>query len=192
MSIARLHHVGRAQKDQGKCQRCGVELNKGDAYVWWTVGFRSQFKYKVCTKTECQPSESSRESSKYATILAAQESFSAQIENVDTRDEIIELVAEVASAVEEVRDEYQEALDAFENGNSQMEEFVEHYESQLSEIESWEPDEGDEPEVCDDHDGLEPDEADCLACNECINMRQAWLDAMREQAGDVVMNLESA
>lgn len=187
MSVAKLHRVQRAQKDQGKCGKCGEELPKGSPYLWFTVGFRSHFKHKRCLKAECEPRPSERESSSFATVLAAQEAFEDNIDTLEDKDDIADAVQEVAEAVTELAQQYEEALEMWPNGNSQIEELRDHYQSQQDEIEGWQFEGDDEPEPCDEHaEEGEPDE-DCEACDE---KKQEWLDEMREAAREVVNNIE--
>ncbi len=187
MSVARVKTVQKSAKDQGKCGNCGIELPKGSGYIWWTVGFRSNYKYKRCLKPGCFPRPSTRETSKFATILSAQENFQDTIEEQDTKDSIESAVQEVGSSVREVADEYQEALDAWENGNEQIQEKVDHYSGQADEIENWTFEGADEPERCDNHED-EPDDD----CEECQEKCAEWLDEIREAAREAVDNIEQA
>lgn len=187
MSVARLHDVKRAQKDQGKCGHCGVELPKGSPYRWFTVGFRSHYKQKRCMDTKCYPRPSERESSQFANVLGAQEAFEDNIDTLDNAQDIEAAVEEVAQAVEELKDDYDTALEGWENGNSMLEELRDHYESQHEEIANWTFDGNDAPELCDEHDEAgEPGED----CEECEDLKQQWLDEMREAAREVVNNVE--
>lgn len=187
MSVARLHSVKRAQKDQGTCNNCGVALKKGDPYLWFTVGFRSHYKHKRCTKSECYPKPSVRESSQFASVLAAQEAFEESIDTLDSKDDIETAVADVAEAVRELYDQYESAMEMWPNGNSQIEELRDHYEGQADELESFSLSADDAPEPCDEHsDDGELDED----CEDCENNKQEWLDEMREKAREAVNNVE--
>lgn len=180
MSVARVVTVKKAAKDQGKCGSCGVEINKGDGYHWWKMGFRSNYKYKACLKSECFPSPSSRESSKFATIMAAQETFHSQIDNADSQDVIESLVEDVASAVEEVQSEYQDALDQWEHGNEALQEKVDHYDGMVSEIQSFQLTES------------EPEKEDFSSDEEFQTAHDEWLEHARQEAIDAVEGIEQA
>lgn len=189
MSVARVNTVNKAAKDQGTCGRCGKPLPKGEPYLWYTVGFRSDYKHKRCLDPACYPRESERDTSKYATVLAAIESFNDNIDSLTEIDEVEQAVQDVAEAIAEVRDEYQEALDAWENGNEQLQEKVDHYEEQESELAYWEYDGEQEAYPCDEHDeGGELVEG----CEQCEANRDEWLENLREAARDAVSNVEPA
>lgn len=186
MSVQKLEVVQKSRKDQGKCSRCGDALPAGSAYQYWYPGFRSKYKIVRCMKTECYPRPSERETSKAATILAAQESFHDNVGELETVEDIEAAVQEVAEAVGEVRDEYQEALDAWPSGNEQIQEKVDTYESAASEIESWSWDGAAEPEPCEAHDTITPD------CEYCDLNQENWIEEVRDAAREAVDNIEMA
>ncbi|QPX62614.1 hypothetical protein SEA_WOLLYPOG_63 [Arthrobacter phage Wollypog] len=192
MSVARTKTVQKAAKDQGKCGKCGVELPKGSGYVWWTMGFRSNHKYKRCLKPECFPRPSERESSKFVTILSAQENFADNIDSLETKDDIEAAVQEVGSAVREVADEYYEALDLWPNGNEQLQEKYDHYESQASEIESWQSSGADEWDLCDAHEESDRESEEVQECEQCNANFEEWIEAIRDEAREAVDNIEQA
>jgi len=179
MSVARLYTVQKSRKDQGKCHKCGVELPAGSPYLYYYVGFRSNYKHVRCTKQECFPKPSERESSKTATILAAQENF--DVSGMDSKDDIEAAVQEVGSSIQEVADEYQEALDAWENGNYELEEKKDHYEDQANEISNWTYEGDEEPEREEDED------------EEAFQARwDEWIEQVRSEAQDAVDNIDFA
>jgi hypothetical protein len=193
MSVQKIETVKASRKDQGKCSKCGDALPAGTGYLYWYPGFRSKYKIVRCLKSECFPRPSERETSKSATILAAQEAFHDSIGGQDSPDDIEAAVQEVADAVREVADEYQEALDQWENGNEQLQEKVDTYESSASEIEGWSWDGASEPDHCDEHGSRsdwEQDEID--ACKDCQEKREEWLEECRDAAREVVDNVELA
>lgn len=190
MSVAKVVTVSKSRQDQGKCGHCGDELPKGSGYLWWKMGFRSNYKYKRCLKAHCFPKPSERETNKTATILAAQESFEENIQGLDSKEDIEDAVHAVGEAVREVADEYREAAESWENGNPELEEKADHYEMAADEAENWQTGEDDEPEQC-DGEGDEPcTEEDPADCSISKGMREAWLDRMREEAIDAVNNIE--
>lgn len=188
MSVAKVVRVEKSRKDQGKCGHCGDELPAGSGYVWWKMGFRSNYKHKRCLKTACFPKPSERETNKTATILAAQENFEENIGNLTEKEEIESAVQEVGAAVREVAEEYREAADAWEQGNSELEEKADHYEGQADESENWESDQGDEPEWCDLHE--DASSVDRGECTECMEKEEDWIQAIRDEAIEVVNNIE--
>jgi DNA repair ATPase RecN len=192
MSVAKIETVKKSRKDQGKCSKCGVELPAGSGYLCWYPQFRSNYKIVRCLKSDCYPTPGERESSKAATILLAQESFHNLISQQESVEDIEQAVQEVADAVREVADEYQEALDQWENGNEQLQEKVDHYESQTDEADGWQWGGDSEPDHCDEHGSRsdwEQDEID--ACEDCQEKREEWLEECRDAAREVVDNVET-
>ena len=190
MSVAKITRVEKSRKDQGECGRCHTPLPKGTGYLYWLPYFRSNYKAVRCLNEKCFPPPSERESSKVSTIMAAQEAFDASIDELDTRDDIIAAVQEVADAIEEVRGEYDDALSSWEYGNEALQEKVDHYESQHSELDGWEPDAEEYPEQCDEHDELDSETEVVTNCEECKQLRQDWLEEMRGEARDKVGEVE--
>ena len=192
MSIARVHTVAKSRKDQGKCGNCGQVLPKGSGYLYWLPYFRSNYKMVRCLDRACYPPPSVLESSKAATIYAAQESFEANVGDLITKDDIEAAVQEVADAVTEVKDEYDDALSSWEYGNEQLQEKVDHYESQAYELDGWQFDGADEFELCDEHDEAEADRDDDAveACEDCQHNKEEWLEEMREAAREKVNEVE--
>jgi hypothetical protein len=190
MSVQKIERVKSSRKDQGKCSKCGTELPVGTGYLYWYPGFRSRYKIVRCLKDECFPRPSERETSKAATILAAQESFHDHIGELETPGEIEAAVQEVADAVTEVKDEYQEALDQWENGNEQLQEKVDAYETAGYEIDGWSFDGDEEPRLCEDHEESERGSAAVEDCGVCQQLEEEWLDEIRDAAREVVDNIE--
>ena len=192
MSVARVTTVTKSRKDQGKCGRCGKELPAGTGYLYWMPYFRSNYKAVRCLDTACYPPPSERESSKAATIYAAQESFDANVGELSTKDDIEAAVQEVADAVTEVKDEYDEALSNWEHGNEALQEKVDHYESQADELDGWQFDGADEFELCDEHDEAEADREDeaVEACEQCQANKEEWIEEIREAAREAVNGVE--
>ena len=180
MSVQKLEIVKKARKDQGKCSRCGDALPAGSAYQYWYPGFRSNYKIVRCMKAECFPRPSERETSKASTILAAQEKFADNIGTLDSVEDIEAAVQEVADAVEEVREEYESALDSWENGNEQLQEKVDHYESQTYDVDGWNWDGEGEPEK-------EDDESD----EDFATRQDEWIEEVRQAARDIVESIET-
>lgn len=141
MSQARVKAVAKAQKDPGKCEKCGVELTKGDAYRWFKVGFRSRYKRIRCMKPECTPTMAERESSMMAGVYEAQDEVAGQLRAaaVGDLDAIRTAMEDYSSAVEEVAQQYHDAAEAF-GGQGENEERAEILDDTVSEIQSIEID----------------------------------------------------
>lgn len=182
MSLAKVYTIQKAQKDQGKCQRCGVELKKGEPYRWFKVGFRARAKNLRCTKASCAPLESERESGKVAAVYAAQEAFRSNIDGLADLDDIEAEVHTVGESIREMAEEYQEAADAWENGNESLQEKADHWSSVADELESWSSSGEEEPEL--------DEEADADEVAEQEEAHDAWLDALREEATDAVDSID--
>jgi len=138
MSLAKVNQIGRVRKP-GKCGKCGQEVNVGDPAVRFSVGFRG-FVQTRCTKTECYPKPSERESSLVSGVYAAQEdadlSTAGGLEDLETaRDDVV-------TAIQEVAGEYENS-EMFER-NMDLQERAETLNSAADELEGWEP-EQEEP-----------------------------------------------
>lgn len=190
MSVAKIETVHKSRKDQGKCSKCGVELPAGSGYLCWYPQFRSNRKIVRCLKKECFPTPGERESSKAATILLAQESFHDTIGELEDLTDIETAVQEVAEAVEEVASEYSDALDAWENGNEQIQEKVDHYTEQSDNILNWSYEGPDQPDRCDEYEeeSHPEDSAECEACRE---LHETWVEEARQAARDMVDGIET-
>lgn len=163
MSIARVTTVKSARKDQGTCGKCGTPLPKGSAYRWYTVGFRSHYKHRRCMAPTCTPLASELESSKVASIYAAQESAEDAINEATSGDDIQAAIDEVIEAIREVAEEYREAAVNPNTGevfNLDSEERADTLEGSADELEGYdvELDEG-----CSECEGQ--GEIDCPECS---------------------------
>ena len=139
MSVAKLIAVKAARKPQGKCEKCGKEINVGDPYRHFTVGFRSKRKRVRCIEVACTPRPSERESSAKAGPMSVMESF---YDSYYSNVEDLQLAyGEVRDAFEEYASECEEALYAWENGNSQLEERAEAAREAADMLDNWEPEE---------------------------------------------------
>jgi hypothetical protein len=144
MSTAKIKFVGKAQKDPGKCEKCGKELFKGDPYRWFKVGFRSRHKHVRCTDTQCMPKPSELESTSLSNIMAAFEAYEAKpVSGSDENwaEDLKGAVEEIQAAFEDYCSEKSEALDGWPNGNSQFEEAFERASAMRDAAEQVEVDE---------------------------------------------------
>lgn len=137
MSVARLHTVAKARKDQGKCEKCGKALPAGSPYRHFTVGFRSKWKRVVCTDPACTPRPSQRESSSKSGPMAAIEDF--QDLDITSLDDLTSAYEDVKSAFEEYAQECEDGAEAWENGNSQMEERAEMAREAADSLDQFDP-----------------------------------------------------
>lgn len=151
--MARVTTVKAARKPQGRCGRCGKEIEKGDGYRHASPGFRSR-KLVRCLEDACRfrPSDltTSKMSQVYAAVEGVEDSLAefGPFEDHDAvKDEAQALVDGMKDEIEAVRDEYQEALDQWEYGNEQIQEKVDEVEGWVDVCEGW-----DCPEVEDEED----------------------------------------
>lgn len=188
MSLAKVTHVARAAKPAGPCtfSSCSVVIGKGDPYQWWKVGFRSHHKHVRCV--DHPPRQSERESSKIASVYAAQESFEDGLDQLTEVEEIVDALQEVADAMREVASEYEESS-TDDNGtvfNQDAADRAETLEASADELESWSPSD-DEPNTCEEHE----DEGDTVEdCADCVELRDEWIDGVREEARSAVNDAE--
>lgn len=198
-----------------KCSRCGTEIQPGDPYRWYTIGFRSHWKTILCMKSVCTPKPSQLESSSVrATIMAAQEDASDSLDGLDpdgtTTTDVEEIVHQVGEAFREVADQLNEADEAF--GGNQA---TEHYEraqtaeSSADELEGWSTSSDEEPDFdsCEnelhdepeDRPGYDPEsdeepeaviERGDSECESCSDIRQQWFDDLVNEARDAIDSAE--
>jgi hypothetical protein len=167
-----------------KCGKCGTEIKVGDPYRWFQVGFRSHYKQVRCVEISCSPKTSELESSKLSSVYAAIEDAEATIAEADEPDEIESAVQDVANTVREVADEYREASVNPNTGavfNTEAEERADTLDSSADELESWSHTQDQEPETCEEHSGDDEDD-----CEECQELRDSWIEAIRGEAIDAV------
>jgi len=158
--MARVHRVQRSNKEH----TCGHSpthvIPKGDPYLWAKPGFRTRTPKVRCVEHPFRPSELA--TGLNAEPMAAQEDFNATLGTLEAHDYdgLTAAVDEFREALEAYRDARQEALDAWENGNSQFEEWLEEAEEALSALENLEVEEWDEEEPLNETTEPEPDAAD--------------------------------
>ena len=143
--MAQVHHVQKARKSPGPCQKCGAKIRKGHSYKWWK--FRYGGKRIRCDAETCspRPSEYVTSSDKLSRCMGAGEMVEGAIAAFKKDLNLAKLVEEVESAAEEVREvagEYQESSENMESGlgheTEQSEELAEksqNLESKADEIE---------------------------------------------------------
>lgn len=117
MSQARIEYVKKSRKAQKPCEKCREELPVGSAYLYFYVGFRSNYKRVRCMKTECFPTRGERESSLLGEVYDAQDNAEKTIQEAESWDDIKLALDEVAEACRNVASQYEEAS-TDENGNT--------------------------------------------------------------------------
>lgn len=138
MSLAKVNRIGRVRKP-GKCEKCGLEIEVGDPAVRFSVGFRGMTRTR-CTKGECFPKPSERESSLVSSVYAAQEE--ADVESAGSLEELEQIRDDIATATREVAEEYEYS----ESPSPDNEERAETLNSAADELENWQPEGDDEPD----------------------------------------------
>ena len=140
MSLAKVNRIGRVRKP-GTCEKCGLEIKVGDPAVRFAVGFRGRVRTR-CTKPECFPQPSERESSLVSSVYAAQEGV--DVDNANSLEELESIRDEVVTATQEVAGEYEDS-EMFER-NEDLQERAEVLNAVADELERWEPEEGEPDE----------------------------------------------
>jgi hypothetical protein len=165
--MARIHHVTKSAKEH-ICSFNGHTIPKGEPYTWAKPGFRTRRALNRCLQHPFRESDLIQ-GQRQAIVLARETATDAITDAVDV-DEVQTAMQDFASEAEDYLNTRQEALDAWENGNSQLEEFVYQAEAILDEVNSWD---------CDEFD--EPDEADVDLAAEGYDSFEEYLDDKREE-----------
>ena len=134
-----MNQIGRVRKP-GKCEKCGLEIKVGDPAVRFAVGFRGMVRTR-CTKSECFPQPSERESSLVSSVYAAQEAV--DVISAGGLEELESIRDDVVTATQEVASEYEDS-EMFDR-NEDLQERAEMLNSAAYELEGWEPEE-EEPD----------------------------------------------
>lgn len=203
MSQARVYTSKFAAR-QGKtlnCGKCGENIQKGDSYRWYKVGFRSRYKHIRCYRVGCTPRPSELESSltsgAYAAIEMAEDTLMALDGQApdDDATAINEAVQGAAEGFQEVADQYREASDAMGGdygAGASLAEKAQEIEDAGSELESWEAPDfepdfdqcGDECHEEDDEDKEIVDRGDVEKCDSCEGIKQDWWTEQISAAND--------
>jgi hypothetical protein len=178
MSLAKINQIKRVRKP-GTCGRCKLEIKVGDPAVRFAVGFRGYTQTR-CTKTECFPKPSERESSLVADVYAAQEG--ADLSAAESSDDLAQIRDEVVEAARDIAEQY-ESSEMYDR-NEDLQERAEMLNSAADELEQWEPDDEEPDEeftewTVDDTDYTDFEEA-----------RTAWLDAARQSLQSAIDEME--
>jgi DNA repair ATPase RecN len=146
--MARVNHVNKAATDQGTCSKCGVEIKKGDAYVWTKNRYGP--KRKRCTATACRFRSSDLTSSeKLSQVYEAQETAEDAVAewtgDEDDASDVTQALQDAAEQIREVAQEYQQSADAIRDNFAESttadecEEKANDLESWADELDAWEP-----------------------------------------------------
>lgn len=202
MSLARLYHTKKVQKDW-TCGKCGATIRKGvDGRVSFAVGFRG-FEQTRCLRPECYPKPSERESSMLADIYAVQEGINW--DELGSLEDIETAVGEVQEAVNAVKDEY-ESNEMYDI-NEQLQERVSMLEEAADSLDSWQDGLEEAPEEepsCEECEGTgqvedsddETQTKDCDVCNGTgegqvdEDVFENWLEEAREAARSAVDEMD--
>lgn len=178
MSLAKINRIGRVRKVT-KCEKCGDTIYIGQPAVKFAVGFRGRTQVR-CSKNECFPKPSERESSLVSSAYAAQED--ADVSGAGSLDDLESIRSEVAEAVREVASEYENS-EMFDK-NYDLQERADVLNSAADELENWEPAE-EEPDADEEEwtiDGTEYSDFD--------EAHAAWLDAARHSLRAAIDEME--
>lgn len=192
-TMARVHTVKRSNKSH-VCAVGGHEIPKGDPYLWAKPGFRTRTPLVRCMNHPFRPSDLA--TGLNAEPMRAQEDFDATIASLEEHDYegLNAAVSEFRDALEAYRDVRQEALDAWENGNSQFEEWAEEAEGFVSTFESldeaseYEEEEPTEPS----RDDFDTEDAYDEAVTEYETAHADWEEARAQHWEDAVSAADDA
>ena len=189
MSLARVYTTKKVRKDW-TCDKCGAPIRKGvDGRVSFTVGFRG-FERTRCTKPECYPTPSERESSAVASVYAAQEA--ADFSTAASLEDLEQMVQDVADACEEVASEY-ESNEMYEI-NADLQERAETVRQAGEDLRSsWADGLEDEPTEDDFDEDADEDEFETAHDEWLEQAREAYARYERgEQFGKIVLRVQDS
>jgi len=178
------------------CSRCGVEIEVGDPYLFWTPGFRSHYKVIRCMKPTCYPRPSERESSLMAEIMGAQESVEDSLSGggQESSSDFEELRDQVKEALESVIDQYREADEAMGGtGSTASAERADELESSKDELEGLDFDERPERDELDgcpaagienEEGHVEHTDENVEGCEACDQIYDDAMDDWREEQSE--------
>jgi hypothetical protein len=134
--MVKVNSVAKAQKDQGKCQKCGSEILKGEPYRWWKPS-RFTGKRVRCMKPSCAPAAWELESNeKRAGLLRAQMSVDDLV-NAETCEAAQLCIADALEEVRAVIESFQEAVDSWSGTGLENSQRYFDFESAIGELEDW-------------------------------------------------------
>lgn len=146
---------GRAKR----CGNCGREIQPGEKY------FSFSFRYGG-TQVRCKdhyPKQSELTQSKMSEVYSAVESAEDDMASAETVQDITDAVEGVAGTVREVAEEYEAAAEPF-GGQGENQERADELSGWADELESFQPEEVEEEEDCDECEGTGEVHEDCNIC----------------------------
>lgn len=101
--MPKVTQVKKARTDRGPCSKCGCEIKKGDAYLYWAFAFRPET--RRCAKPECRPKPQDLTQSEFtiAVLNLQEETFDG-----DTIEDLESAKDDMVSDLEALRDEQEE------------------------------------------------------------------------------------
>lgn len=183
MSLARLYPTKKTRKPF-TCSKCRQEIPVGSARISFAVGFRGVEQSRHDTPA-CAPTRSERESSAYASVYDAIDSFS--VDGLSTKDELDEAIQAVADAIEEVRSEYEQ--NPMYEINEDLQARVSDLESAEYELESWDDSLDEEPEVSEEQPDQDEDPEGYQAWEEAADAHTTWEEEALEAARSAVSGI---
>jgi len=112
--MPRVTAVKKAQKDQGPCGKCQVEIKTGDGYRWWKFNFGGR--YVRCLKAECTPKPSDLTRSEfYSALYGIEDSASAALDDFRSGGDPSDLASALNDAAEQLRELGQECEEKLGN-----------------------------------------------------------------------------
>jgi hypothetical protein len=182
--MARIHRVSKSAKEH-ICSFNGHTIPKGEPYTWAKPGFRTRRALNRCAEHPFR--ESDLIQGQRQVIVRAKEDAVDAISSAGSVEEVESAMQDFAAEAEDYLNTRQEALDAWENGNSQLEEFVYQAEAILDEVNSWDADEFEEPDAAD----VDLDAELYETFEEYVeDRREEHLNEVRESASDLLDGLE--
>jgi hypothetical protein len=173
-----VHQVKRVRKPW-TCEKCKAEIKVGDPAVKFAVGFRGRTRVR-CSKSECFPKPSERESSLVAEVYSAQEE--AGVDSAETLEDLYSVRDDVAQAAREVAGQYEES-EMFEK-NYDHQERADTLNSAADDLEAWEPIE-DEPNEDDGQCTVDGEDYDDFQ-----EAHAMWFDATRQSLSEAINDME--
>lgn len=131
------------------CGRCGQTISPGETYRQASPGFRSRPLIR-CAKVECSFRQSELTASKMSGAYAAlEDAEDALLGELQTVDEVRDVLQTAADGLREVAEEYREASQSWGNGqgNDEWDMWADELDSAADELEGWEPDDPEDEEI---------------------------------------------
>jgi len=134
--MARVTLVAKAQKDQGKCSKCGAEIKLGEPYKWFKnrIG-RSSIRRVFCAGCSIRPSDMTT-SSKLSDLYLCQETLEDAISEAATTEDLTAALNTAADSAREVAEAYRDSVQNMPE-NLQQSSTASEMEDKADNIESW-------------------------------------------------------